>query len=137
MPRFRPLARRRAVTGLGAGDDHGGGAVAEQSGRDQIRDRKIVALERERAGLDRQQRGVLVGIGQSVISGSGEAESAADAADAENRRALDIGTQIHAVDQSRVQRGTCDARDRNDEKRVQVAARQPGMFERIVDRAFA
>ena len=68
-----------------AGHDHGGGAVAEQAAADQVGHRVVVALDRERAELDREQHGDLAGVADQVVVQPGDPGRPGDAAQPEER----------------------------------------------------
>ena len=78
-------------------------------------DRQIVVLQRQRAQLDRDHGGHLVRKGADVIGGSRHACGTSHTPEPENRYALQVQRELHAVDQARVDRGAGDAGDRHEE----------------------
>ena len=85
----RPGARSRVRAD---GYDRGG-AVAEQPARDQVGDRRVVALHGQRAELDRQQHGDLVGVAEQVVVQPGDARGPGDAAEPHQRNPLHVRAQ--------------------------------------------
>ena len=100
---------------VGAGDDDGGGAVAEEAAGDEVGDGLVVVLPGEGAELDGEQERELIGEGADVVGGAGDAGGSGDAAEAEDGRALDGGGEGHAVDEAGVDGGAGDAGDRGEE----------------------
>ena len=99
-------------------------AVAEKSGGNQVGDREILLLQRERAEFDRHQSGDVSGKPANVIGGSRDARRARDAAESEDWDALDVGRELHAIDEFSVNRRAAHAGDRNEEDGVDVACGQ-------------
>ena len=100
---------------VGAGDDDGGGAVAEEAAGDEVGDGLVVVLPGERAELDGEQERELVGEGADVVGGACDACGSGDAAEAEDGCALDGGRERHPIDEAGVDGGAGDAGDRGEE----------------------
>ena len=75
------------------GGHHRGRAVAEQAHADQRGDRGVVALQCQRAQLDRQQHRHVAGEAAQVVVDARHAGSTCHASEAEQRDALDVGPQ--------------------------------------------
>src|SRR5208337_232979 len=54
-----------------AGDHHGGGAIAEKDGGNQVGLRDVLALERERGQFHGNNENIAAGIGAKIIGGAG------------------------------------------------------------------
>ncbi len=119
--------------GLVAGDDDGGGAVAEEAAGDEVGDGDVVVLPGERAELDGEQQGDLVGEGLDVVGGAGDAGGTGDAAEAEDRGALDVGGKGQAVDEAGVDGGAGDAGDGGEEDGGDVAGGEAERLEGALD----
>jgi hypothetical protein len=94
-------------------------------------------LQRQRAELDGQQHGDLVGKGAQVVGRARDASRAGHAAESEDRRALQIRTQPHAVHEARVDRRRRDARHRNEEEMADILGAQLQRTQCSADRVLA
>ena len=119
-----------------AGDDDGGGAVAEEAAGDEIGDGLVVVLPGEGAELDGEKKRVLVGEGADVVGGAGDAGGSGDAAEAEDGCALDAGGEGHAVDEAGVDGGAGDAGDGGEEDGGDVGGGEADAGEGAVDGLF-
>ena len=84
---------RTRPAGPAPATDHRGGAVAEEAAGDQVRHRDVVALHGQRAQLDGDQHGDVVGMAEQVVVHPGDAGGAGDAAEPDQRHPLDVGPQ--------------------------------------------
>ena len=125
-----------AVAGraVGADGDDRRRAVAEQAAGDQVGDRVVVALDGERAELDRQQHGDLVGPAAQVVVQPGDAGRAGDAAEPEQRHPLHVGPQPQTLRDAGVDRGGGDAGHRRRDDQVDLVGPDAGRVERARDR---
>jgi hypothetical protein len=114
---------------LTAAQQHRRRTVAEQARGDDVGNRHVVALQGERAQLDREEQRMLVGKGAQIIGRARQTRRAGDAAEPEDGRALDVGAQPEAIDQARVDARRRQAGDRHEEdvadlRRVEAGTRQ-------------
>ena len=100
-----PICRAVAL----GGKNRAGRAIAEQGGGHDIAFGNVVLAEGERAKLDHQEQDLAARLGRGDIGGARKPDHAAGAAQAEDRQALDVAAQAHALDQKRVQAGGGDA----------------------------
>jgi hypothetical protein len=112
------------------------GTIAEEHARDEIRLRRVVALERQRGKLDRDDERRLVRKCADELPGTRERHGARGAPKLGHGKPPDIGTESHQVDEVCVERRDHEsgARDRDDH--VHVARAQAGAPQRGV-RGFA
>ena len=87
----------------------------------QVRHRKVVALQRQRTQLDGKQRGRLIGKAANVIRRARNSRGARHAAKSENRNALDVRRESHAIDEPRIERRRRDTGHRRHKNRAQIA----------------
>ena len=117
-----------------AGHDDRGRAVAEQPARHEVGDRVVVALEGERAELDRDEQGDLVRVPEQVVVHAGQPRGAGDASEAERRHPLDVGAQPEHRHEPGVDRRGRDAGHRREEQVVDVGGLEAGRRQRGRDR---
>ena len=79
----------------------------------------------------------MLGIGEHVIGGARNAGRAGDASQSEDRHALDVHRQVHAIHQPRIDGRAGDAGDRNEEQRAQILGRKSGSRQRAAERLLA
>jgi hypothetical protein len=132
----------RAALGAGlraiaAADDHRCRAVAEEPAGDDVRDREVLALEGERAELDREQGGDPVRKPAQYVGGASEPRSSRDAAEAEDRGPLDVGAQAHPVDEARVDRRRRDPGDGDEHQVIDRLRAKLGAVKRASERGLA
>src|SRR5580704_1479724 len=112
------------------GHNHSGSAIREKSGGDQVRNRQIFALQRERTELDRNQRRGLRGISPNVIRGARDSSSAGYTSEAKDWSAANIGRELHSIDQEGVDRGACHAGNCREKQCSKIFCFQSGCLKR-------
>ena len=129
--------RARACRPLGpllAHEHDRGRAVAEQAARDDVVHRVVVPLHGQRAELDRQQHGDLVGMPDQVVVHAGDAGRAGDAAEPEHRHPLHVLAQAEQRHEQRVDGGRRDAGDGGEDDEVDLVGRDARRVERLLQR---
>ena len=103
-----------------------GGAIAERCRRDDVRDRAIAELQGQRAELDGEKNRDLVGKPAEIVGGASRASRAANAAEAEERRALDVGAHTKPIDELHVDGRRGDAGHGGEEEMIDVGRFEAG-----------
>ena len=107
--------------------DDGRGAVAEQAAGDEVGHRVVVALHGQRAQLDREQHGDVVGVAHEVVVHAGDAGGARRRSRARTSGTpLDVGAQPEPRHEPGVEAGGGDAGDGRVMSRSTSAGREPG-----------
>ena len=97
-----------AVRCLLSSQDHGCGAVTEESAGDDMSHGVVILLPGEGAEFDREQERILFGVCTHIINGARNSGGAANAAETEDRGALNVPGEAHAVDEAGVDAWTGD-----------------------------
>ena len=118
-----------AARALGA-DQDASGAVSEEAARDQIRDREVLALQRQGAKLDGQERGDPTGMRAHGVRGADEPRRPGDAAEPEDGRPLHVRAEPEALHEPRVDRGRRKPRHGHEDQMLDVRGLEVGAHER-------
>ncbi len=113
---------------------HRGGAVAEEARRDDVGDREIFALQRQRAQLDRQQHRHFVWIRTNVVGGASSPGGARYASQPEDWSALDFLTHPERADDASVDARNGNAGDGDEKQMIDFASLHAGALERDFSR---
>jgi hypothetical protein len=103
-------------------------------GGDEATHRDVVTLDRQRAELHGDQHGDLAGMTHQVVVEPRNTGRARDAAQADERHPLDVGTQPDDRGDPRVQTGHGEPGDRRRDDQVHVGGGQVGGLEGVDDR---
>ncbi len=100
-----------------AGDDHGGGAIAEKNRRNEIGLGNVFALKGERRKFDGNDQNVPARVGLDEIRGAGQGHGSGGAAEFGEGHTAHVGTKTQLIDHVRVERRNHEASagDRDDE----------------------
>ena len=101
------------------------GAVPEQAACDEVRERRVVALDREAAEFDREEDGDVVRMAEEVVVDPGDAGGAGDAPETHERHALDVITQADLCGDTRLERRDGEPGDRRGDDEVDVPGTDP------------
>src|SRR4029077_21064532 len=80
-------------------DEHGGGAITEENGRNEIGLGNILALKCERGKFDGDDEHITAGVGLEEIGGASQGHRTSRATEFRERHAANIGAETHEVDE--------------------------------------
>ena len=121
------------VAGVADGDD-GRGPVAEEAAGHQVGHRGVVALHGQRAQLDRDQDGDVVGVAEQVVVHAGDPGGARHAAQADQRHPAYVLAQPDDPGDPGVERRHREPGDGGGHDEVDVGRREVGGLERVDQR---
>jgi hypothetical protein len=120
------------VTGAAACDD-GGRAITEQSAGNHVGNRGVVSLDGQRAALDGDQRGYVVGAAQQIVVQASHAGRAGDTAQPHHGDPPHVGTQPDDGGDPGVQRWSRHPGDCGADDLVDVTGCEAGRLDRVLE----